>query len=340
MVSPSSLPLRSVILDTDPGGDDIVALFWLMALKQRGLIQIAAVTTVGGNVSAAQTFRNASQMLSLLGDTQTPLGRGLGEISGEDASHIHGADGMGHLSQQLPPPIHSWNTAIASPRLIIQILEQHPQQVTIVAIGPLTNLAQAEQMKPGVLRQAKDVVIMGGAFEQGGNITSHAEFNIYFDPIAAQTVFASRSDLVVLPLDVTHRLLLSQTQGRSLTAAYPHYEPARVLQQLWDFLTTTALQYRETQGELGFLVHDAAAIAYLCYPHLFTFQRRQVQIETRGEWSRGQTVWDHRLLPQQPNAWVACDVDVAQFFTCLWADFHASFAQAAPPVPPSDPYRP
>lgn len=323
---PQSISPRPVILDTDPGGDDVVALFWLAALQASKLIELVAVTTVDGNVSAAQTFRNASQVLARLQQATVILGQGQqGSGQTDDASHIHGADGLGGLSQVLEPPSHDRETAPWSEDVIIQQLETRPHEVTVVAIGPLTNLAAAERTRPGILQLAKEIVLMGGAFTCPGNITAQAEFNIHFNPDAAQTVLASRQDVVILPLDVTRTLLFTRDQVRSLGQTFHHHPAAGLLVELCEWLITTAMAYRETSGQPGFLVHDAAAIAYLCYPHLFTFQRSQVQVETLGQWTLGQTVSDRRLLPQFANSWVAQTVDSEQFFTCLLGDLHRFF---------------
>lgn len=317
---------RPVILDTDPGGDDIVALFWLAALQASKLVELVAVTTVEGNVSAAQTFRNASQVLALLGQATVILGRGQqGSKQTDNASHIHGADGLGSLSEILAPPVHHLETAPASEDVIIQHLETRPHEVTVVAIGPLTNLAAAERKRPGILKLANEIVIMGGAFTCPGNVTAQAEFNIHFNPDAAQTVLASRQDVVIFPLDVTRTLLFTREQGRSLSQAYSQHPAVDILVRLCEFLITTSMAYRETSGQPGFLVHDAAAIAYLCYPHLFTFQRSLVQVETLGQWTLGQTVSDRRLLPKRANSWIAQTVDSEQFFTCLLGDLHRFF---------------
>ncbi|HEY9814959.1 MAG TPA: nucleoside hydrolase [Candidatus Obscuribacterales bacterium] len=325
-MAPQSISTRPVILDTDPGGDDVVALFWLAALQAAKQVDLVAVTTVEGNVSAAQTFRNASQVLACLEQATVILGQGQqgsGQI--EDASHIHGADGLGGLSQALGSPAHDRETAPASEDVIIQHLETRPHEVTVVAIGPLTNLAAAERTRPGILQLAQEIVLMGGAFTCPGNITAQAEFNIHFNPDAAQTVLASRQDVVIFPLDVTRTLLFTREQVRSLGQAYSHHPAAALLVNLCEFLITTAMAYRETSGQPGFLVHDAAAIAYLCYPHLFTFQRSQVQVETLGQWTFGQTIRDRRPLPQSANSWVAQTVDSEQFFTCLLGDLHRFF---------------
>lgn len=312
---------RRIILDTDPGGDDILALFWLLSLVRQGVVELVAITTASGNVSAQQTFTNASQVLRLLQCNGIAIGRGGVREAAEDATHIHGQDGMGQLSSSLPAATHAFEGAPASEDLLIEQLTAHPGEITLVAIAPLTNLANAEAKCPGILQQAREIVIMGGAFTCPGNVTPHAEFNIWFDPSAAATVFASRRDLVVLPLDVTTRLRLTPTLLASIVNANPTTPPAQFLRQLCDFMVKTALNHRETDGIPAFLVHDAAAISYLVYPEMFSFRRVKVDIETQGLWTSGQTgVSDRRFPTPHLNTWVAFDVETQRFFTNLLAD--------------------
>jgi len=175
-----------IILDTDPGGDDIYAFLWLLGLVKQGLAEIVAVTSADGNVAAKRTFSSASQILNLVGFPDIKVGRGvpIKEVV-EDAAHIHGSDGMGNLSHTLPAATHNFEEARYSDEIIIDELNAAPGEITIVAIGPLTNLAAAEMKSPGILKKAKEIVIMGGAFFCPGNVTPHAEFNIWFNAEAA-----------------------------------------------------------------------------------------------------------------------------------------------------------
>jgi purine nucleosidase len=316
-----------IILDTDPGGDDAIALLWLQSLVRQGLADLIAVTTVAGNVSAQRTFANASQLLSLGGCPDVPVGRGVA-LAGEDAAHIHGTDGMGGLSALLPAPSQEYETAPNSDDLLIAALEENPGEVSLVAIAPLTNLAAAETKRPGILKKAKEIVLMAGAFHTRGNVTPQAEFNIFFNPSAAQTVFQSRADLVVLPLDITHRLIFTPAMMQQVCSAQPTSDLASDLAQfltsLGKFMTHTALCYRETGNVPGFLVHDAAAIAYLFYPETLLFRRAQVHIETQGQYTLGKTVVDDRHSAKPAaNAWVALQVDELNFFASLIEDLKA-----------------
>ena len=312
-----------IILDTDPGGDDIFAFLWLLSLVKQGLAELVAVTTADGNVAARRTFSSASQILGLGGFQHIEVGRGV-SVKGEaleDAAHIHGLDGMGNLSHTLPAATHTFEKARYSDEIIIDKLNANPGEITLIAIAPLTNLASAEQKSPGILKKAREVVIMGGTFHCPGNITPQAEFNIWFNPEAAQTVFNSRDDIVVMPLDVTRRLIFTRDMMQAVNQVNPKSEISRFLCSLCEFMIGTALEYRETKGISGFLVHDAATLGYLFYPETLMLQRAKVRIETKGEWTCGQSLIDSRHAPKAgANAWVALQVDEVGFFTSFIQD--------------------
>lgn len=321
-------PLSNIILDTDPGGDDIFALLWLLSLVRQGFAELVAVTTTEGNVSAQQTFLNASQVLATVGYSQIPVGRGtVAEASVQsavqsstDASHIHGIDGMGNLSISLKPAMHNYERAPSSVELLMHHLNQAPGDITIVAIGPLTNLAAAEAAQPGILQQAREIVIMAGAFDCAGNVTPQAEFNVWFNPEAVQTVLNCGKDIVVIPLNVTRHLIFTDAMAEQVEQDSGS-AIATYMRNLCRFLTQTNLAYRETGGCPGFLVHDAATLAYLFYPQTLLLRRAAVQVETMGEWSRGQTMMDRRFLPQtKANAWVAMQVDAVNLLAVLVED--------------------
>lgn len=312
-----------LILDTDPGGDDILALLWLTSLVKQGLADLVAVTTTAGNVSAQRTFSNASQILTLVGLPAVELGRGVepyGHLA-QDATHIHGTDGMGNLSTMLPPVQHNFTQARLSSDIIIDWLQHCPGEVTIIAIGPLTNMAAVEHSHPGLLQQARELVIMAGAFQCSGNVTPQAEFNAWFNPEALQAILQHYRQIVVVPLDVTRHLIFTPAMAQKLCKSQPNHPLAQFLQHLCHFMVTTAMAYRETGGQAGFLVHDAATIGYLFYPETLLLRRSQVDVETQGEHTRGQTLIDQRHQAKiRANAWVALQVDTTTFFSVLLAD--------------------
>ncbi len=314
--------IPKIILDTDPGGDDIFALLWLISLVKQGLTELVAVTTAEGNVSAEQTFAAASKILKLGGLDQVEIGRAVAVTHATtNAAHIHGSDGMGNLSQTLPDRDRSFETANYSDQVIIDALLANPGEITLLAIAPFTNLAAAETKHPGILRQAKEIVLMGGAFECAGNITAHAEFNVAYHPEAAQVVLNSRSDIVMVPLDVTRSLIFTEAMAQTIQQANPESAIAPFIAALCSFMISTALTYRETQGDRGFLIHDAATVGYLFYPETFRWRRATVQIETQGVWTRGQTLIDNRHSAKPgANAWIATQVNAPNFFASLIED--------------------
>jgi len=316
------MSIPRIILDTDPGGDDAIALFWLLSLVKQGVADLVAVTTTEGNVAARQTFTNASQILSLLGFAHIPVGRGVPlKHPIQNAAHIHGSDGMGNLSQSLPAAAHLFEIAPFADQVLIEQLTAFPGEITVVAVGPLTNLAAAEARQPGILSKAREVVVMAGGFQTAGNVTAQAEFNLWFHPTAAQVVLSSRRDIVLLPLDVTRHLILTRDGIQSVTRGDPQSDGARFLTGLSEFMIRTNLSYRETAGIPGFLVHDAVTLAYLFYPETLLLRRARVQVETAGEYTTGQTLMDHRhAAKSNANAWVGMQIDAAAFFACLLED--------------------
>lgn len=313
-----------IILDTDPGGDDSFAFLWLQSLAKQGVADIVAITSVDGNVHAEYTFAAACKLLKLGGFAAVEVAKGVigGSASDvEDAGAIHGADGMGNLSHTLPEAHQSYEIARYADDLLIEQLKQAPGEITIVAIGPLTNLAAAERKSPGILRLAKEIVIMGGAFEVAGNITPEAEFNIAYDPEAAKLVFHCCNNLVVIPLDITRKLIFTPAMAQQINAVNPESPIAQFIVALCSFMTSTALAFRETQGIPGFLVHDAATLAYLFHPETLLFRRAQVEIETTGEWTRGKTVLDRRYKSKSgAKAWVALEVDQVNLLAVMIED--------------------
>jgi inosine-uridine nucleoside N-ribohydrolase len=318
-------PTVKILLDTDPGGDDAFAMLWLQSLAKQCLVEIVGVTTASGNVASKYTFANASKLLTLGGFDQVEVGRAVPlppRHQCPEASHIHGVDGMGGLSDTLPPPKHDFETAPRSDDMIIKMLNEAPVEIMIVEIGHMNNMAAADRKSHGILAKAKEIVIMGGTFHYKGNTTSHAEFNIYCNPVAAPPVFSSRDDIVVLPLDVTHQIIFTDAHADTVVAVNPQSDIAKFVKALSEFMISTTVGYRQTEGVNGFLVHDAATLAYLFYPETLLFRRAEVSVETRGKFARGQTLIDSRHSAKtEANAWVALEVDQPNLLAILTEDF-------------------
>lgn len=314
-----------ILIDTDPGVDDAFALFWLMSLAKQGFAEIDSVTTIGGNVIPQKTFLNASKTLTLGGFEQVEIARAARpdyKCLGAGSEEIFGDDGLGGLAAELPESPHNYDEARKADDMIIEKLNAAPGEITIVSIGPLTNLAAAEEKSPGILAKAKEVVIMGGVFDYHGNVTSHAEFNIHCDPNSAQTVFESRDDTIIFPLDSSHQILVTEEQGNSILEANPTSKIAQFIKKFNDFMTLSTLSSRDSEGVRGFLVHDASALVYLFYPETLIHARRaKVNVETQGKFSVGQTLIDNRHFAKPgANAWVILDVDEVNVLAVLIED--------------------
>ena len=312
-----------IILDTDPGGDDALALLWLLSLENRGLAELIAITTVEGNVDARLTFKNACELLQLVDLSNITVGRGMVKPNPEvgDASYIHGVDGLGNLAATLPACHLQFEKAAPSEEVLIEKLNQFPGEITLICLAPLTNLAAAEKRSPGILKKAKEIIIMGGAFSVSGNVTSQAEFNIAYDPGSAEVVFNSREDLVILSLDITRSLIFTPQMAQEIAQVMPKSAITQFIVALCQSMTQTSLLFRETQGIKGFLVHDAVTIAYRFYPEMLQFSRGKVRVETTGKWTQGQTLIDRRHRAKiEANAWVATQVDAANLLVALVED--------------------
>ena len=318
----SKIEMTKIIFDTDPGGDDAFALLWLQSLAKQGHAELIAVTTAEGNINSKLTFINASKVLSLGGFEKVELGRGVTvkNPQADDAAHIHGMDGMGNISNNLPAAKHDFEKAVYSDDLIIDKLNAYPGEVSILAVGPLTNLAAAETKSPGILKKAKEIVIMGGAFKVPGNVTTHAEFNIFYNPEAAEKVFSSCNNLVILPLDITEKLLFTPEMAEDIMSSSQNHL-TQFISDLCDFMTEANLRYRQTRGFKGFLVHDGAAVAYLFYPETLLFCRAKVDVETQGKHTLGKTFFDERFIAKKDaNSWVALEVDKEGLLASLLED--------------------
>ncbi len=321
MNQPLSRP--KIILDTDPGGDDAFAFFWLISLVKKGLAELLAVTSVEGNVNAKLTFTNACKLLQLNNFSDIEVGRGVIKTQKEidDAVHIHGNDGLGNLAHTLPSPQQSYENARYSDDILIEKLTAFPGEITLIALAPLTNLAAAETKSPGILKQAKEIIIMGGAFNVAGNVTPEAEFNIAYSPEAAEIVFNNSNHLVILPLDVTRSLIFRPEMVQKISEVNPESDITQFILALTKAMTQTSLSHRETQGIEGFLVHDAVTLAYLFYPETLQFRRARVEVEVVGKLTPGKTLFDRRHHAKiAANAWVAQQVNSADLFAAFVED--------------------
>lgn len=302
---------EQVVLDTDPGIDDAVAL--MLALASRGEIDLVGISTTGGNVGRQGAFENTHRLLQLFGgQNDFPVGFGWG--SGPEAApaaHIHGDNGLGdiHLSLAGNPK------KIPAVELIARLVREHAGRLTLVAVGPLTNVAAFLREFPHCKQDIARLVVMGGAVKRSGNVTPAAEANIYHDPEAAAEVFQSGLPLQLVPLDATYKVLFPP---RRLAAFGSLRSPqADFFRRLLRFHFWAS---KEALGVEGSYLHDPLALASLIAPELLRFEPVHCVIETKGEWTRGMTVCDFRYgskKRKQSNIEVAVDADGERFLDLL-----------------------
>jgi purine nucleosidase len=303
---------RKIIIDTDPGQDDAVAI--LLALASPEEIEVLGITCVAGNVPVALTTKNACKICDLAGVSHVPVYAGCDRPLGRDlvtAEHVHGKTGLD--GPDLPEPNTTPEEGHAVD-FIIETLRNHaPGTVTLCPLGPLTNIATALQKAPDIAKRIGKIVLMGGAYFEVGNITPAAEFNIYVDPQAADIVFRSGAPIVVMPLDLTHKALVTRARNDAFRALG---NPAGIaVAQMTDFFERFD---KEKYGSDGAPLHDPCVTAYLIRPELFSGRHINVEIETTSELTMGMTVADWwGVTDRAPNATFMGDIDADGFFSLL-----------------------
>ncbi|XAG00884.1 nucleoside hydrolase [Pseudomonas sp. REB1044] len=285
---------RDLIIDTDPGADDVVALFLAMASPEE--LKIRAITTVAGNVRLDKTSRNARLAREWAGREDIPVYAGAGRPLVRTpiyAANVHGEEGLTGVAVHEPrQPLANGN---AVQYLIDTLDAAEPHSITLAMLGPQTNLALALIQKPEIVKGIKEVVVMGGAHFNGGNITPVAEFNLYADPHAAEVVLASGVKLTYLPLDVTHKIITSDARLKQL-AAVGNDASRKVVDILNAYIQYDIDKYGMTGGP----VHDATVIAYLLEPGLFSGRQVHMSVDSLEGPTFGQTVADWYGVLEQP----------------------------------------
>lgn len=315
------MPPTRVIIDTDPGIDDALALILAFASPE---LSVEAITTVAGNVTVAQATRNACLLLELvdphprppiaIGATR-PMTRPL-----RTAESYHGEDGLGELSRCRTeggmPRYHEPQQRLAAqsaPALMAELISAAPGEIVLICIGPLTNLAMAIQAAPTEMAKVKGIVVMGGAIQAPGNITPGAEFNLYTDPEAAKLVFTSGLPITLVPLDVTQRVLLRA----ELIEAVVQHIGSRVTQFVRDTTERLFGIEQERAGHAAIPLHDPLAIGVVIDPSLVTRRPFYVEMETGEGPAQGMTIADRRQIKdewkQPPNLQVCTEVDAGRF---------------------------
>jgi len=302
---------RDIIIDTDPGQDDAVAILLALASPE---LNVLGITAVAGNVPLPLTQKNARIVCELAQKPETlvfagcdaPLKRPL-----VTAEHVHGKTGLD--GPQLADPTMPLQDQHAVDWIIDTCRDAPTNSVTLCPLGPLTNIATALTRAPDIKTAIAEIVIMGGGYFAGGNITPAAEFNIYVDPDAADIVFRAGLPLTVMPLDMTHKALTTK----------PRIDAFRAMNTRVGDMTAAWTDFferfdMEKYGSEGAPLHDPTVIAYLIKPELFTGRHINVEIETQSPLTLGMTVADWWGVSQRPpNCTFIGDLDADGFYALL-----------------------
>ncbi len=318
--------MQRIILDTDPGIDDALALFLALASPE---IQLEAITTVSGNVHVDLTTRNALALLELAGRTDIPVARGCAGpllVKYVDAADVHGSNGLGGIVLPHPKTQPVVQHAV---ELIIEKVMDAPSEITLVAIGPLTNIALAFRREPRIAQSVREVVIMGGALRVPGNVTPIAEFNIFCDPHAAHIVFHAGWPIRLVTLDTTTVTLLQRKQVETL---------ARRESKITEFIKQATAFYFDIFGAANdvtaFQMHDPLCLAAAFQPELITWEPAYVDVELTGSLTLGETVaYFERTADIDPslerlhvsNMLTSVGVDVERFISLYMDRIGSSF---------------
>jgi purine nucleosidase len=304
---------QKIIIDTDPGQDDAVAILLALASPE---LDVLGITAVAGNVPLKLTEKNARKVCELAGKPEIkvfagairPLVRPL-----VTAEYVHGKTGLD--GPDLPEPKMPLQKEHAVDFIVETLMKEENGAVTLCALGPLTNVALALIREPRISKRIKQIVLMGGGFFEGGNTTPTAEFNIYVDPHAADAVFRAGVPIVMMPLEATHQAILTRDWAEQMQAL-----GTRTGKAVAGMFLTDLERPRERHGGRGVPLHDPCVIAYLLWPELFTGQRCHVAIETESRLTRGRTVVDRwGVTGAPPNALVIDRVDAPALFARMQA---------------------
>lgn len=302
---------RKLIIDTDPGQDDAIALLLAIASPE---FEILGVTAVAGNVPLALTEKNARKVVELAGRHDLRVYAGCARPMVRPlvtAEEVHGKTGLD--GSNLPEPTIPLQPEHAVDWLIEVLMTEPAKSVTLCPVGPLTNIAMAMVKEPRIVPRVDEIVLMGGGFFEGGNTTPAAEFNIYVDPHAAHVVFASGVKLTMAPLDVTHKALMSRGFIDSLRALGTDVGNAAA--GMLDFYERFDM---ERYGQNGGPLHDPCVIAYLIEPELFGGRLCHVDIEIASELTMGATMVDWWHQTGKPkNCFVLNSIDKDGFFDLI-----------------------
>jgi purine nucleosidase len=303
---------RPIIIDTDPSPDDAVA--FLAALASPEDLEVLAITTVAGNVPLPLTSKNALKALELGCRTDTPVYAGASSPMVRTlitAEHVHGRTGFDGFD--LPDPVTPLAKGFAPDIIVDLVMNREPGEVTLCCLAPLTNTALALAKEPRLAAHLREIVLMGGAFSEGGNVTPAAEFNIYVDPEAASCVLHCGARITMIPLDCTHKALTTPARlaklrriGTPLAEAFYH------------LLKFNKAFDEQKYGTEGGPLHDATVTAYLLEPDLFSGRMVHVDVECASELTLGMTVADWWSVTGKPaNVKVLREINAEGYFAVV-----------------------
>ena len=298
--------VRPVVIDTDPGIDDAVAILLALASPE---LEVLSLVAVAGNLPLAATARNALSILELAGRSEIAVHAGcprpLSRVRA-DAGHAHGESGLGDLV--LAPPAAALRPEHGILYMIERLRGAEPKSITVCALGPLTDIAMALVAAPDIAAGIAELVVMGGASQGLGNATAAAEFNIYADPHAAAVVFDSGVPITMVPLDVTS----------GVRSTPERVAPIRAMATRCGAAIAELVGPRRTLGQPAMAMHDPCVIAYLLAPELFGWREVNVAVETESPLAIGLTLIDWRgLSGRAPNARVIETVDADGVYRLL-----------------------
>jgi len=289
------LAKRSIIIDCDPGQDDAIGL--LLAMSSPDELDILGVTTVAGNVPLALTERNARQMCDIAGRTDIPVFAGCAKPMLRElvtAEHVHGGTGIDGID--IVEPQHPLEQQHAVDFIVETLGAAEENSITLVPMGPLTNIGQAITQEPAILGKVRQIVLMGGAMREAGNITPSAEFNIMVDPEAADAVFRCGRPITVMGLDVTHQVLTTPERRDRIRAV--ENDAAQATVGMLDFYNRHDSEKYDISGAP---LHDPCTVAYLLNPDLFEGKLCNVTVETESELTLGHTAVDFWQVTDRPK---------------------------------------
>ena len=293
--------MKPLIIDTDPGHDDALAI--MLAVKS-GLFEIKALTTVAGNSTIENTTRNARHILQILGREDIPVYSGAEKPLERELKRavVHGESGLAGIN-----PTNEPNLTNNAPEKIIEIINNSKEKITLVALGPLTNVAKAIQINPNTMKKLEQIVIMGGAIRVPGNKSKVAEFNIFVDPEAADIVFKFPIKKTLVPLDACNHVQMQLEDFEKIT------NPALrkpILSMMKEFIEGI---YKD-EGIRAALVYDALTIYYLINPKACKTENLNIKIETKSETEYGRTIADLKSKQnKQEKVCVVANIDKDSF---------------------------